>query len=455
MYAIVDIETTGGHASANGITEIAIILHDGQKVTRRYETLINPQKNIPIYISALTGISNEMVAKAPLFSEVAAEIYSLLHDKIFIAHNVNFDHSFLKYHLSACGYELQCKKLCTVRLSRKVFPGLISYSLGKLCKQLKVDLVNHHRAAGDAEATAKLFSMILESDKDGHVNQFLNRNSKEQRLPANLKREEYDTLPNTPGVYYFYNQKGKVLYVGKAKNLKKRVTSHFTGNNANKQRQDFMREIHSIKFQECGTELMAFILEATEIKRLWPENNRALKRFEQAYGLFMYEDQRGYQRLLIDKKRKGSAPIYSFNQVFEGHSLLRQLMEEFELCPKLCFIQRNQDDCIGIEGKPCKGACKGSESRALYNIRVQQAIAKLKSNLPSFVLLDAGRTEEEHSVIYMEQGHLHGMGYIIKNTPLDNLDSIKNVIQPYPSNDYIRNLVHSYAGKYPERIMSL
>ncbi|MGV3509129.1 MAG: exonuclease domain-containing protein [Sphingobacteriaceae bacterium] len=455
MYAIVDIETTGGHASANGITEIAIVLHDGEKVTRRYETLINPQKHIPIYISALTGITNEMVAKAPLFSEVATEIFSLLHDKIFIAHNVNFDYSFLRHHLSACGYELQSKKLCTVRLSRKVFPGLISYSLGKLCKQLKVELNNHHRAGGDAEATAILFSMILANDKEGHIKQSLNRNSKEQLLPPNLSRAEFDKLPNTPGVYYFYNQKGKVLYVGKAKNLKKRVSSHFTGNNANKQRQDFMRDIHSINFQECGTELMAFILEATEIKRLWPENNRALKRFEQAYGLFMYEDQRGYQRLLIDKKRKGATPIYSFNQIFEGHSLLRQLMEEFELCPKLCFIQRNHDDCIGIENKPCKGACKGTESRVLYNIRVQQAIAKLKSDLPSFALLDTGRTEEEQSVILIENGHLHGMGYIVKDSPLDNINSIKSVLQAYPSNDYVRNLVHNYAIQHPERLLNL
>jgi DNA polymerase-3 subunit epsilon len=455
MYAIVDIETTGGHASANGITEIAIILHDGEKVTRKYTTLINPQRHIPIYISALTGISNEMVAKAPLFSEVATEIYSLLHDKIFIAHNVNFDYSFLKYHLSTCGYELNCKKLCTVRLSRKVFPGLISYSLGKLCKQLKVNLVNHHRAEGDAEATAILFSMILENDSAGHINISLNRNSKEQSLPPNLNRSEIDKLPQTPGVYYFHNTKGKVLYVGKAKNLKKRVISHFSGNSNTKQRQDFMREIHSINFQQCGSELMAFILEATEIKRLWPENNRALKRFEQAYGLFIYEDQNGYQRLLIDKKRKGSNPIYSFNQLFEGHALLRQLLDDFELCPKLCFIQRNQDDCIGVENKPCKGACKGTESRVLYNIRVQQAISKLKSDQPSFAVLEEGRTDEEISVILMENGRLHGMGYVPKNADMENIDSLKSALQLYPSNDYIRNLVQNYAVKNPEKLRAL
>jgi DNA polymerase-3 subunit epsilon len=138
MYAIVDIETTGGHASANGITEIAICIHDGNEVVQRYETLINPGKHIPVYIQALTGISNEMVQQAPTFKEVAYDIYHLLHGQIFVAHNVNFDHSFVKYHLAASGYDLQCNKLCTVRLSRKILPGMPSYSLGKLCHHIGI-----------------------------------------------------------------------------------------------------------------------------------------------------------------------------------------------------------------------------------------------------------------------------------------------------------------------------
>jgi DNA polymerase-3 subunit epsilon len=215
-----------------------------------------------------------------------------------------------------------------------------------------------------------------------------------------------------------------------------------------------MRNIHSINFQECATELMALILEATEIKRLWPENNRALKRFEQAYGLFMYEDQNGYQRLLIDKKRKGSSPIYGFNQLFEGLTLLRELMEEFDLCPKLCFIQKNHDDCIGLESKPCKGACRGDESRALYNIRVQQAISRLKSNLPTYALFDEGRSGEEQSVILIEEGKVFGMGYVKSDFATQQVSELKSVLQPYPSNDYIRNLVHSFAAKNPERIIS-
>ncbi|RZK16647.1 MAG: DNA polymerase III subunit epsilon, partial [Flavobacterium sp.] len=142
LYAVVDIETTGGFASGNGITEIAIIIHDGSVVLDRYETLINPMQDIPSHIEALTGISNEMVESAPLFSDVAEKIYELLNDKIFVAHNVNFDYSFIRHQLSVAGFDLQCKKLCTVRMSRKIIPGHRSYSLGKLCNDLKINLNN-------------------------------------------------------------------------------------------------------------------------------------------------------------------------------------------------------------------------------------------------------------------------------------------------------------------------
>ena len=262
----------------------------------RYSTLVNPGKHIPIYISALTGISNEMVQDAPPFKDVAHDIYHLLNGKIFVAHNVNFDYSFVRYHLGNAGYELQSNKLCTVRLGRRIMPGLPSYGLGKLCSHLGIANHSRHRAAGDAEATAELFSLLLQNDQLNHVQQALKQNSREQVLPPNLAKKDVDALPYTPGIYYFHDQKGKVIYVGKAKNVKKRVCSHFTGNNPGPQRQEFLKNIFSITYQLCGTELVAFVLEAVEIKRLWPKYNRSLKRFEQAYSLYYFEDQRGYLR---------------------------------------------------------------------------------------------------------------------------------------------------------------
>lgn len=450
-YAVVDIETTGGYPSGNGITEISIHLMEGNNVVQTWESLINPEQFIPSYIEALTGINNEMVAAAPTFPEVAAHIYEMLHDKIFIAHNVNFDYAFIRHHLSLCGYTLNCKKLCTVRLSRKLFPGLSSYSLGKLCKSLEINLENRHRAGGDAAATAILFGRLLEVDHDAHINRSLEKASKEQVLPPHLSKNYIDRLPSQPGVYYFRDQKGKILYIGKAKNIKKRVCSHFSGNSSSKQRQEFLKNIHNIDYDICGTELMAFILEATQIKKFWPENNRALKRFEQKYALYEYVDQNGYIRLGIDKYKNQCPSLYSFNSILDGHNLLRTLIGSFRLCEKLCFVQRNRIACTGHDLGLCDGACMGVESASTYNLRVQQAKDHLKVMLPSFVMIDQGRTADEQSCLWIEGGKFYGMGYIGQHTDINDFDILKSALEPYPSNDYIVNLILTYAESNPEK----
>ncbi len=455
MYAIVDIETTGGHASANGITDIAIILHDGEKVYHQFQTLINPQQTIPVYIQALTGINNDMVKEAPTFAEVAAEIHALLHDKIFIAHNVNFDYSFVRHHLAAAGFDLQCKKLCTVRLSRKILPGYTSYSLGKLCYQLGIENESRHRAMGDAFATATLFSMLLKNDKENHVRASLLIKSKEQILPPHLPKEVIQKLPENPGVYYFHDQKGKVVYVGKAKNIKKRVNSHFSGNNPNKQRQNFLREVYNITWQICGTELMALILEAAEIKKFWPAYNRALKRFEHDYALYQFEDQNGYLRLAIGKKKKYNKPIYTFGLMLEGYELLRKLIVEFNLCPKLCFLQKNDERCNGIVDNYCYGACEGKELSSDYNAKVVKAMEQLRVNMPTFLIYDEGRETDEQSLILMEEGQFYGMGYVKETVEDIDVKVLKGMLTPIAGNDYIKNLIFQFANSNPEKLIAV
>ena len=451
LYAVVDIETTGGQPSGNGITEISILVHDGLKVIDEYETLVNPDQHIPDYIQALTGISNEMVENAPLFSEVASRIYDMLHNKIFVAHNVNFDFSFLKHQLAQSGYQLQSKKLCTVRMSRKLLPGHASYSLGKLCSALKINLNNRHRAGGDAAATAILLTMLLEKDTEGVIHQSLHKASKEQVLPPNLSKSQIDALPSAPGVYYFKDQKGTIIYIGKAIDIKKRVCSHFAGTKINKQRQDFMRNVYQIDFTICGTELMALILEATEIQKYWPENNRALKKFEQKYAMYAFEDQKGYIRIGIDKYKKNSNALYAFNSLLSAHSMLRGLISEHTLCEKLCFIQKDRSACTAYETENCHGACLGLEHPYSYNLRVKAAIAHLKSALPSFALIDSGRNEEEQSCLWVEEGKFHGMGYISFHTDVSDLETLKSCIVPYPSNDYILNMILGYAETHPDK----
>ena len=455
VYAIVDIETTGGFAANNGITEIAIVLHDGKKPLKRFETLVNPGLAIPRYIQALTGITEDLVASAPPFEAVAGGIHELLKDAIFLAHNVNFDYSFIKHQLESCGFELNTRKLCTVRLSRKIFPGLPSYSLGNLCRELAIPIPGRHRAGGDVDATVLLFEKILLNDTQGHVQSALKGRNKEQYLPPNLAASEIDRLPYVAGVYYFHDQKGKVIYVGKAKNLKNRVRSHFSNNKPNLQKQEFLRTIYSISFQESGTELMAYLLECVEIRRLWPKYNRSLKRFEQVYGIYIYEDRNGYLRLAIEKRKKNLQPVYRFSLLAEGQQLLRRLVKTYGLCPKLCFIQTDDDKCLGMIEGHCAGACEQLESADSYNRKLKDALESLSESLPSFVVRDAGRNRHEQSCILVEKGRFYGMGFLDDESSVTDLETLKNHLTPYPENDYMRGLVYQHIARWPQKKVDL
>lgn len=435
MYAIVDIETTGGYAANNAITEVAIVLHDGNREVKRYETLVRPGIPIPRYVQALTGINDEMVADAPPFEDIAPEVYEWLKDAVFIAHNVNFDYSFLKHQLEERGFTLNSKKLCTVRLSRKAFPGAPSYSLGNICSYLGINIDNRHRAGGDAQATVLLFEKILEAGGLELIRTMLKGRNSEQYLPVNLPAEEVDRLPMTPGVYYFHNQKGKVIYVGKAKNIRHRVASHFSNNKTGRQKQEFLRNIYSISHETTGTELMAFLLECVEIKRLWPSYNRSLKRFEATYGLYLYEDRNGYSRLILEKKRQQLQPVYTFSLLLEGQNLLRKLAREFRLWKELTGDEAGEQ----------------LEEPASYNNRVEAAIDALLQSLPSFTLMDRGRHAEEKSCILIERGRLYGMGYLPADTAIYDAAELKSYLTRYPENDYMRGLIYAHAERWPAK----
>ena len=203
-FAVVDIETTGGSARNERIIEFAAVITDGKNILDSFQTLINPNKYIPEYITSLTGIDNEMVEDAPFFEEVAVKIDELTKDMIFVAHSVNFDFSFVKNEFQQLGYNYQRKKLCTVRLSRKIFPGHRSYSLGNICSQLGINISNRHRAFGDAEATAILLHKLVKHDREDHILNSLLANSKEKKLPPHISVEQYEAIPETAGVYYFW-----------------------------------------------------------------------------------------------------------------------------------------------------------------------------------------------------------------------------------------------------------
>jgi DNA polymerase-3 subunit epsilon len=447
-YAIVDIETTGGNASGSRITEIAIVIHDGINVIDRYETLVNPEREIPAAIFGLTGINNEMVANAPVFDAISDKVLEMLTDRIFVAHNVNFDYSFVRHQLEQAGFKWTARKLCTVRAARKIKPGLSSYSLGNLCNSLDIVLENRHRAGGDADATALLFSLLLEWDDTGEIEKMILKTAQDQRLPPNLPPDDFTQLPEKPGVYYFYNQVKKVIYVGKAVNIKKRVASHFSGHNINSQRQNFLRDIYGISFEICATELMALLLECTEIKQLWPTYNRALKRFEPKYGLYQYEARNGYKYLAIGKVNKFQVCTHEFNSLYDAINLLRSLSEQFKIDQRFCKYSKPEEGVVfqnnDIEDSP---------DVSLHNEQVDNAIDFLLNQRPSFAIIDKGRSTDERSCIWVEKGHFYGMGYIPSDASITEPSEVKNYVTPYKSNQYIMHLIFAYAEKHPNKIL--
>lgn len=444
MYAVVDIETTGNFTGRHKITEIAIYIFDGKKIVDEFHTLINPESGIPPYISSMTGITNKMVENAPKFYEVAKEIFTKLDGHIFVAHNVNFDYNFIRQEFKSLGGDFQSKKLCTVRLSRKIIPGLPSYSLGNLTKHLGIRINDRHRAYGDARATVKVLQHLLEKDHENHIEKALKRNSFEATLPPNLTRDTFLSLPEKTGVYYFYDQKGKVIYVGKAKNIRNRIKGHFSSGSETTQKQNLFRDIHDIGYELCGNELTALLFEAHEIKRLWPPYNRSQKRISWNFGIYTYEDQQGYKRFSISKINKAGDPLLVFKNLMEARSFLTRLVHQYELCPKLSGLQKSPVSCFDHQIKKCRGACVGAEKPGSYNKRYNKAVNAYRTSNDSIAIIGAGRDAEESSVVWIENGKYLGFGYFDNDFDLANVLQLRSNIHSYEDDQDIQRILQMY-----------
>lgn len=448
-YAVVDLETTGGDARNSRVIEVAIYIFDGKKVLDSFSTLVNPGVEVPRFITQLTGISTEMLEGAPSFDEVINTIDDITKDRIFVAHNVGFDYSFLRTEFKKLDRRFIRKRLCTVRLTRKIFPELRSYSLGKLCQQFDIPLENRHRAFGDAHATTALLKQLIASDLNGALEDSLKRYSREAILPPNLPKDDFEDLPEEAGVYYFHDSGGKVIYVGKAKSLRDRVTSHFMDTEVSGKSRKFKTEIHNISYELCGNELISLLLESSEIKHLWPKYNWSQKRPSNNWALRSYEDQNGYQRLVISKGRSLETPRIIFNSFNEGWAYILSLVTEFNLCPKLGGLQKANGACYDFASGKCMGACQGEELPDIYNTRVSEALNSIDNNEGSMAVIGQGRTTEENSVVLMENGHYLGFGFVQEDLNLTEFNDFKDVVKPYKDNLDVQRIIRGYISKSP------
>ena len=454
-YAIVDIETTGGLVKRDKITEIAIVLHDGERVIEQYQTLINPERSIPSFITDMTGITNDMVADAPLFCEVAKDIVLKTEGAVFVAHNARFDYGFLREEFSRLGYAYTRKQLCTVRLSRKLLPELRSHSLDSLIKHYKIKVDNRHRALDDALATAEIFKiMTYMGEGVNEMSDLINLGIKESRLPPGISLEQLHQLPEAPGVYYFHDADGQVIYVGKSIHIKKRVIQHFAeiSNKAGKMQQ----RVHDITFTLTGSELIAQLLENGEIKKLQPEINRAQRRRSFPFAIYYYFDDGGYLQMKVRKKNKIDAPgtaaiLHELPDQQSATNYLRSITDRYELCLKKTDIDTGPGACFYHQVGKCYGACVNKEDPESYNDRVRIAVADTQKNLDEdFVLIDGGRTPGENSLIFISKGKVMGWGYTDETNSFDSIHDIIDHISPRVSMPEDRKIIAHYvrAGKF-------
>ena len=451
-YAIIDIETTGGAANREKITEIAIVVHDGEKILDTYETLINPERSIPYFITQVTGISDKMVADAPKFYEIAKQIVTLTEGAIFVAHNVRFDYGFIQEEFRRLGFTYMRKQLCTVRLSRQAFPGLRSYALGNLITHFNIKVKDRHRAMADAMATTEIFEMILALETNQEkADMMVNQGIKENALPNGISLENLHKLPETCGVYYLHDNDGTVNYVGKSINIQKRIFEHFKDKTTKGDK--LQQGVFDFSFEETGSELVALLLEDFEIKRLKPAINKAQRRTFFPYCVYSFTDERGYIRFHAIKNvatiRKKHKILKEFEKLMDAKNYLKTVVKRFELCEKLIEPIFTEGVCFYKQIGQCHGACVGQESAESYNERALTAIDAMNTHFDhDFFIIDKGKTQEERAVILVQDGHYQGFGYIDWGnlTTEDLFECIKTYPRSMDCNKVVRQFMYQNKG---------
>ncbi|MEZ4805626.1 MAG: exonuclease domain-containing protein [Bacteroidia bacterium] len=410
-------------------------------------SLVNPETRIPPDITRLTGISNEMVENAPKFYEIAKDIIEWTKDATFVAHNVRFDYGFVKAAFKELGYTYQRPTLCTVRLSRKAFKGLPSYSLGRLCETLDIKIKDRHRALGDAEATAILLGKILENEETSGSD-WLKSESKKTSIPPLLNEEVLNAIPEgITGVYYFHDKNGYVIYIGKAIDIKKRLIQHFSlSTKGSVKSMQMKNEIADISYEATGDELVALLLESDEIKKHRPIYNVAQKKARSVpfYGIYNSYDENGYICFSIKKLKEGEQAMNTADSLSNARDILLKMVERFNLCQSKCDLHAMAGPCFHYHLHQCYGACVNKEDPLEYNERAMEAIRNYSFQMESFLVIGNGRHSTEKSVVCVEKGQYKGFGFIDTSFSEPNLKELRSCIKPYSHNRDIQQIICTY-----------
>ncbi len=382
-----------------------------------------------------------MLRNAPKFYEIAKRIVEITEGCILVAHNAKFDYRVLKIEFKRLGFDFEKQTLCTVELAKRLIPGHSSYSLGQITRKLGIPVSDRHRAAGDAMATVKLFSMLLAKDTEKVIIQKSIRIEPKFQMEPRLQ-DLLSDLPSVTGVYYMHKENGEIIYIGKSKNIRKRVNQHFTSQSPKSKKMQL--QVAAVTYEKTGSELVALLKESEEIKRNKPIYNRAQRRTIFTHGLFYHEDESGYINLKISKVGKDDKPVTTFANLQSGKSFLNRITEEQLLCQKLTGLYKTNSNCFNYTIKQCMGACIREEKPELYNQRVQKVIEHYSFTRDDMVLIDRGREVDERSAILIENGVYRGFGFYNLNYQISNTEVLQSIITPMQHNRDTQHIIQSY-----------
>ena len=418
MYAILDIESTGGKYNEEGITEIAIYRFDGHDVVDKFVGLINPEKDIQPFVVKLTGINNNMLKNAPKFHEVAKRIVEITEGATLVAHNAQFDYRILRTEFRRLGYDFQRKTLCTVELSKKLIPEAESHSLGKLVRSLGIAVSDRHRADGDALATLKLFKLLLAKDSDkAIIKTVIRKETLGELSPRQL--DIVEELPSETGVYYLHNKEGEIIFIGKTKNIKKRVNQHFT--NVGEIARKLQKETKKVTYEETGSELVALLKEHHEITVNKPVYNQNITKKGFSHGIYLTTDHKSKAKFVSERANGQINRLSSFTSLKSSNLFLSKLLEEFGL-----------------------KSTKPSENNIQ---KIDEAFKKYSIDKRDLILVDKGRELGEQSVILIKKGVFNGCGYVELNHQLNNIHILETLITPMNGDSNSTLIIESYLRK--------
>jgi DNA polymerase III subunit epsilon len=413
IFTIVDTETTGMRPPFSRIIDIGIIRVEYGKEVERFQTLLNPGVSLPSFIERLTGITDEELARAPQFEEVALKVEELFADSVFVAHNAPFDYSFVQSEFARLGMSFSKETLCSVRLSRSLSPKSRSHNLDSVIERYGIHLAgDRHRALPDADAVWEFFKHVPQVHSSTDIERAVARARSGSGAPA-IAKDSFVDLPDSAGVYFFYGPDQELLYIGKSKHVRTRARSHFHSSTSKKEIR-LQGETNTISSIKTSGELSALLLESALIKSQSPLYNRALRKRKLLVIATEHTTDAGYTAISLERTTDITPTndvLSVFRTVTQGKTVLRALAKEHQLCHKLLGVEAGSGACFGYQLGTCLGACAGKETPEAYNARVAESfrLRKLRAwPYKGTVMIDERGTEESRTVLFIRDWVLVG-----------------------------------------------